>query len=66
MEWHLEMFAQMLTFAENKFCVFVGGNIFNTRGTMSTAVLTNLLEYLYGTLSPSNMLWVGERLIEHA
>ena len=33
---------------------------------MSTAVLTNLLNYLCGTLSPSNMRWVGERLIEHA
>lgn len=31
---------------------------------MSTAALTGLLEYLYGTLSPSNMRWVGERLIE--
>ncbi|MBE6255728.1 MAG: hypothetical protein E7105_09535 [Prevotella sp.] len=33
---------------------------------MSTAVLTSLLEYLYGTLSPSNMRWVGEHLIEYA
>lgn len=33
---------------------------------MSTATLTNLLEYLYGTLSPSNMRWVGEHLIEYA
>lgn len=33
---------------------------------MSTAVLTSLLDYLYGTLSPSNMRWVGEHLIEHA
>ena len=33
---------------------------------MSEATLTNLLEYLYGTLTPSNQLWVGERLIEHA
>lgn len=31
---------------------------------MSTATLSNLLEYLYGTLSPSNMRWVGEHLIE--
>lgn len=31
---------------------------------MSTAALTGLLEYLYGTLSPSNMRWVGEHLIE--
>lgn len=33
---------------------------------MSTTALNNLLEYLYGTLSPSNMRWVGEHLIEHA
>ena len=33
---------------------------------MNTAVLTSLLDYLYGTLSPSNMRWVGEHLIEHA
>ena len=31
---------------------------------MSTAALTGLLEYLYSTLSPSNMRWVGEHLIE--
>ena len=31
---------------------------------MSTTALTGLLEYLYGTLSPSNMRWVGEHLIE--
>ena len=33
---------------------------------MSTATLSNLLEYLYGTLSPSNMQWVGEHLIDYA
>ena len=33
---------------------------------MSTATLTCLLDYLYGTLSPDNMRWVGEHLIEHA
>ena len=33
---------------------------------MSTAALTGLLEYLYGTLTPSNMRWVGEHLIEYA
>ena len=33
---------------------------------MSTATLSGLLEYLYGTLSPGNMRWVGEHLIEHA
>ena len=33
---------------------------------MSTATLTSLLDYLYGTLSPSNMKWVGEHLIEYA
>ena len=33
---------------------------------MSTAALTGLLEYLYGTLSVSNMRWVGEQLIEKA
>ena len=33
---------------------------------MSTAALEGLLEYLYGTLSPDNMLWVANHLIEQA
>ena len=33
---------------------------------MSTATLSSLLDYLYGTLTPSNMRWVGEHLIEYA
>ena len=33
---------------------------------MSTATLNNLLEYLYGTLTPDNMRWVGKHLIEYA
>jgi hypothetical protein len=33
---------------------------------MSEATLTSLLEYLYGTLTPSNQLWLAERLMEHA
>ena len=33
---------------------------------MSTAALSGLLEYLYGTLTASNMRWVGEHLIEQA
>lgn len=33
---------------------------------MSTATLTSLLDYLYGTLSSSDMRWVGEHLIEQA
>lgn len=33
---------------------------------MSTAVLTSLLDYLYGTLSPSNMRWVAAHLMEQA
>ena len=33
---------------------------------MSTTTLTNLLEYLYDTLTPNNMRWVGEHLIEYA
>ena len=33
---------------------------------MSTATLRSLLDYLYDTLSISNMRWVGERLIEQA
>lgn len=33
---------------------------------MSTATLTSLLDYLCGTLTPSNMRWVGEHLIEYA
>ena len=33
---------------------------------MSEATLNNLLEYLYGALTPNNMMWLGEHLIEHA
>ena len=33
---------------------------------MSEATLRGLLEYLYDTLSPSSMQWLGEHLIEHA
>ena len=33
---------------------------------MSTATLQNLLDYLKGTLSSSNMLWLSERLQEYA
>ena len=33
---------------------------------MSEATLTSLLEYLYGTLTPSNMRWIGEHLIQFA
>ncbi len=33
---------------------------------MSTMALEGLLNYLYGTLSPSSMRWVGEHLIEYA
>ena len=33
---------------------------------MSTATLTSLIDYLSGTLSASNMRWVGEHLIEQA
>jgi len=49
----------------------------NTEPTMATepalaygysqnAPLIGLLEYLSSTLSPSNMRWLGEHLIEHA
>ncbi len=33
---------------------------------MSEATLTSLLEYLYGTLTPSNQRWVAAHLVEHA
>ena len=33
---------------------------------MSEATLTSLLEYLYGTLTPNNMRWIGEHLIQFA
>ena len=33
---------------------------------MSEATLTNLLEYLCDTLTPSDKRWVGERLIKYA
>ena len=36
------------------------------RPTMSEAILNSLLDYLYGTLNPSNMKWVAEHLLEQA
>jgi hypothetical protein len=33
---------------------------------MSEATLTNLLEYLYGALTPSNQRWLAAHLVEHA
>ena len=33
---------------------------------MSTTALQGLLEYLYGTLTPSSMRWVAEQLVEQA
>jgi hypothetical protein len=33
---------------------------------MSTATLTNLRDYLYGTLTPANMLWLAAELTERA
>ena len=33
---------------------------------MSEAIMTSLLEYLYGTLTPSDQIWVAEHLMEHA
>ena len=35
-------------------------------GFSQGAPLTGLLEYLYATLSPNSMRWLGEHLIEHA
>ena len=33
---------------------------------MSTAILTGLRDYLYSTLSPANMMWLGTQLTEYA
>ena len=33
---------------------------------MSTAALTNLRDYLTGTLSPANMLWLSSQLADYA
>ena len=32
---------------------------------MSTATLSNLRDYLYGTLTPANMIWLGRQLTEY-
>ena len=32
---------------------------------MSTATLTGLRDYLYSTLSPANMVWLGTQLTEY-
>ncbi|MBQ9523961.1 MAG: hypothetical protein IJR69_02440 [Bacteroidaceae bacterium] len=33
---------------------------------MSTATLTNLRDYLYGTLTPANMIWLADQLTKYA
>ena len=33
---------------------------------MGTAILTGLRDYLYSTLSPANMMWLGTQLTEYA
>ena len=33
---------------------------------MSEATLTNLLQYLYGALTPGNQRWLAAHLVEHA
>ena len=33
---------------------------------MSETTLSSLLEYLYGTLTPSNMRWLAEHLVKYA
>ena len=33
---------------------------------MSTSTLEGLRDYLYGTLSPSNMLWLSSQLADYA
>ena len=33
---------------------------------MSTETLAGLRDYLYSTLSPANMLWLGKQLTEYA
>ena len=37
-----------------------------TYGYSQGVPLTGLLEYLFATLTPNNMRWLGEHLIEHA
>ena len=32
---------------------------------MSTQLLANLRDYLYGTLTPDNMIWLGAQLMEY-
>lgn len=32
---------------------------------MSTTALTGLRDYLYGTLSPANLVWLGTQLTEY-
>ena len=51
-----------------KFYVYLQPKIQPTKAykTMSTSTLNNLLEYLYGTLSRSDMRWVADHLMEHA
>lgn len=32
---------------------------------MSTATLTSLRDFLYGTLSPANLIWLGKQLTDY-
>lgn len=67
----------MVSFLVSYFCLF--GFMFHLKSVllqhlitkykdtkMSTATLQGLLDYLKGTLSTSNMLWLSERLTEYA
>ena len=48
----------------NIICIFADRKA-KKQNTMSTATLTNLRDYLYGTLSPTNMIWLGTQLTEY-
>ena len=45
--------------------VYLCGRKHEKRKNMSTATLTNLRDYLYGTLSTSDMMWLVEEMKEH-
>ena len=48
-------------------CIFAAFKPLKTKEkVMSTAALTNLRDYLTGTLSPANMLWLSTELADYA
>ena len=56
----------MMVFLQLSEIIAIFAAIIIIRSNMSTSTLTNLRDYLYGTLTPANMLWLATELTERA